>query len=168
MWRLLSIHSIITWAWIIIPSILFLHRRSLSPSSLSSSSSTEQNEDQTAVNSRRLTEELQQLEQQQLEQQQQQQQQEREDPVSVEESSNTGYKPHILFVVMDDMGSHDLGIHGSGFKTPVADALAENGLFLQNYYVHPSCSPTRMAIMTGKYGHTLGRYIAIHPDVSKV
>lgn len=54
--------------------------------------------------------------------------------------SNAGnrYRPHILYVVMDDLGSHDLGMHGSAFKTPVADDLAKNGLYLNNYYVHPS------------------------------
>jgi len=71
------------------------------------------------------------------------------------------YRPHILFVLMDDVGSGDLGMRGSGFRTPVADGLAKNGLLLDNYYVHPSCSATRMAIMTGKFGCSLGRYNAI-------
>ena len=59
--------------------------------------------------------------------------------------------PHILLVVVDDLGSHDLGIHGSGIHTPMADALATKGIYLEQYYVLPYCSPTRAALMSGKY-----------------
>ena len=52
---------------------------------------------------------------------------------------------------MDDLGAHDLGMHRTGIKTDCADWLAENGVYLENYYVLPSCSPTRSAIMTGRY-----------------
>ena len=61
------------------------------------------------------------------------------------------YKPNILFVIMDDLGSHDLGLHGTGIETPVADSLADHGIYLSNYYVLPSCSPTRSAIISGRY-----------------
>jgi arylsulfatase A-like enzyme len=59
--------------------------------------------------------------------------------------------PHILFVVVDDLGSHDLGLHGSGIFTPHSDQLALEGLYLDNYYVLPYCSPTRASILSGRY-----------------
>ena len=67
-----------------------------------------------------------------------------------EEDAST-VRPHILFVVMDDLGSHDLGMHKTGIATPCADRLAADGVYLDNYYVLPSCSPTRSALLTGRY-----------------
>ena len=60
-------------------------------------------------------------------------------------------RPHILVIVMDDLGSNDLGMHGSGIRTPTCDVLAKQGIFLDNYYVLPSCSPTRAALLSGRY-----------------
>ena len=60
-------------------------------------------------------------------------------------------KPHILFIVMDDLGSHDLGRHGSGIHTPHLDKLAQDGVYMENYYVLPYCSPTRAALLSGRY-----------------
>jgi len=62
-----------------------------------------------------------------------------------------GTKPHILMIVMDDLGSSDLGVHGSGIATPVIDKLLGEGVYLNSYYVLPSCSPTRSALMSGRY-----------------
>merc|ERR1719387_2324512 len=59
--------------------------------------------------------------------------------------------PNILFVVIDDMGSADIGLHNTGIETPNIDALARSGSYLSNHYVLPSCSPTRAAIMSGRY-----------------
>lgn len=66
-------------------------------------------------------------------------------------SSSRSFRPHILLVVVDDMGSGDLGRHGSGIHTPTMDHLAEQGVFLDNYYVLPYCSPTRAALLSGRY-----------------
>lgn len=71
------------------------------------------------------------------------------------------YRPHILFVVMDDLGSNDLGYHGSGISTPVADKLASKGVILKNFYTLPTCSTTRMALMTGRYPYRMGQYEVI-------
>lgn len=60
-------------------------------------------------------------------------------------------RPHILMIVMDDLGSHDLGLHGTGILTPNADELASTGIYLDKYYVLPSCSPTRASLFSGKY-----------------
>ncbi len=59
--------------------------------------------------------------------------------------------PHILFILADDYGWHDIGYHGSDIQTPNLDALAEAGLKLENYYVQPICTPTRSQLMTGRY-----------------
>merc|ERR1719199_1132860 len=61
-------------------------------------------------------------------------------------------KPHIVFIVADDLGYGDLGYTGkSEIKTPAFDYLAANGRVLQSYYVQPSCAPTRATIHTGRY-----------------
>lgn len=66
-------------------------------------------------------------------------------------ASISPYRPNILFVVIDDLGSHDLGIHGTSIISPTCDDLARSGVYLSDYYVLPSCSPTRSAIMSGRY-----------------
>ena len=59
--------------------------------------------------------------------------------------------PHILFVVVDDLGWSDVGFHGSKIQTPNIDKLAAEGVVLDNYYVLPICTPTRSALMSGRY-----------------
>jgi len=60
--------------------------------------------------------------------------------------------PNIVLMVLDDVGWTDVGYHGSDFPTPVIDRLATSeGVRLENYYVQQVCSPTRSALMTGRY-----------------
>lgn len=61
--------------------------------------------------------------------------------------------PNIVFILMDDMGWRDIGSAGSTFyETPHIDALAAQGTrFTKAYAASHVCSPTRSAIMTGKY-----------------
>ena len=65
------------------------------------------------------------------------------------ETSDT--KPHILFLLVDDLGWSDVGFHGSKIRTPNVDKLANEGVILDNYYVQPYCTPTRGSLMTGRY-----------------
>jgi arylsulfatase A len=66
--------------------------------------------------------------------------------------------PNVVLIVADDLGWADLGCYGSKYhKTPHLDRLAAGGLrFTQAYAAAPVCSPTRAAIMTGKYPARVG------------
>jgi arylsulfatase A-like enzyme len=71
-------------------------------------------------------------------------------------SSKGGKPPNILFILADDMGYADLSCYGAqGYRTPVLDDLAAQGpRFAQAYANAPICSPTRTALLTGRYqGH---------------
>ena len=59
--------------------------------------------------------------------------------------------PTILLVVVDDLGRTDLGYTGSQIATPTIDALRAKGCELTSYYVQRACSPSRAALMTGRY-----------------
>ena len=67
-------------------------------------------------------------------------------------------RPHIVMVVIDDMGYADLGFKGSGIRTPTIDRLVASGTRLTNYYVLPACTHTRIALMSGKYPYRAGIY----------
>ena len=60
-------------------------------------------------------------------------------------------KPNILYIVADDLGWADVGFHGSEISTPTIDQLANEGAALEQFYVQPMCTPTRAALMTGRY-----------------
>ncbi len=58
--------------------------------------------------------------------------------------------PHIVIILADDLGWNDVGYHGSEIATPNIDRIAREGVELDRFYVQPTCSPTRAALMTGK------------------
>jgi arylsulfatase A-like enzyme len=70
-------------------------------------------------------------------------------------------RPNIIFIVADDLGYADLGCYGGrdaafGPVSPVIDQLAADGLKLTEGYANsPVCSPTRFALMTGRYQYRL-------------
>ena len=59
--------------------------------------------------------------------------------------------PNVLFIVLDDLGFDDVGFRSHEIRTPHVDALAQNGLVLDQYYVQDVCSPSRSTFMTGRY-----------------
>lgn len=63
--------------------------------------------------------------------------------------------PNIVFMIADDWSYPHAGVYGDPIvRTPTFDFLAENGaLFHQAYCASPSCSPSRAAILTGRYPH---------------
>lgn len=67
-----------------------------------------------------------------------------------------GERPHIVLMLADDLAWGDVGYHGSQIATPHIDQLAKRGVRLNQFYVQPVCSPTRGALMTGRYPMRLG------------
>ena len=76
-------------------------------------------------------------------------------------------KPNIVHIVADDLGWKDVGFNGcTDIKTPNIDALAADGAKLSHFYVQPMCTPTRAALMTGRYPFRYGLQTAVIPSVS--
>jgi arylsulfatase A-like enzyme len=70
-------------------------------------------------------------------------------------------KPHIVYLMADDLGWKDVGFHGSEIKTPNLDRLAASGARLEQFHVQPVCSPTRAALMTGRYPMRYGLQVGV-------
>jgi hypothetical protein len=73
--------------------------------------------------------------------------------------SPTPPKPNILFLIADDLGWADVGWHGGKPKTPVMDKLVKEGVELDRHYVQPVCSPTRTALMSGRWTSRWGPHV---------
>ena len=67
-------------------------------------------------------------------------------------------KPNVIVIVADDLGWADISLHGAkDIATPNIDSLAKNGIRCTNGYVScPYCSPTRAALLTGRYQQKFG------------
>ena len=65
--------------------------------------------------------------------------------------------PNVLLIVTDDQGYGDLGCHGNRvLRTPHLDRLYAQSIRLTNFHVDPTCSPTRAALLTGRYSARTG------------
>lgn len=73
-----------------------------------------------------------------------------------EEAVTQAPSPNFLIVVADDMGWSDIGVLGGEIRTPTLDSLAREGTVMTQYYVAPTCSPTRSMLMTGLDNHPAG------------
>jgi arylsulfatase A len=66
--------------------------------------------------------------------------------------------PNIVFILADDLGTEVLGCYGgTTYDTPNIDALAESGLKFNHCYSAPLCSPSRVKLLTGRYGFRTGQ-----------
>ncbi len=75
-------------------------------------------------------------------------------------SSEQGAKPNIVLVLMDNLGWGELGVYGGGIlrgaPTPRLDRLAGEGFRALNFNVEAQCTPSRAALMTGRYAVRTG------------
>ncbi len=72
--------------------------------------------------------------------------------------------PNIVFFLIDDLGRTDVGFMGcKDIHTPHIDKLAQGGTILDAHYVQPVCSPTRAALLTGRYATGTGVYTVVRP-----
>ena len=68
---------------------------------------------------------------------------------------NGGKPPNILYILLDDVGFGEIGTPDldviRGYSTPNIASFAEEGMFMARMYTEPSCTPTRVAMMTGRH-----------------
>lgn len=74
-------------------------------------------------------------------------------------------RPNIVFIIADDLGWADIGYNNPHVKTPNMDRLAREGVILTHHYAMPTCTPTRVGIMTGHYP---SRYGVVGPDYGRI
>jgi arylsulfatase A-like enzyme len=73
-------------------------------------------------------------------------------------------RPHIVYILSDDQGWKDVGFHGSAIRTPTIDGLAAGGARLEQFYAQPMCTPSRAALLTGRYPHRYGLQTLVIPS----
>jgi arylsulfatase len=78
-----------------------------------------------------------------------------------------GKKPNIIMVLTDDIGWGVLGAYGGGkvvgAPTPNLDEMARDGMKFLSAYSEPSCTPTRLALLTGRQPHRTGVNVVLWP-----
>ena len=65
-------------------------------------------------------------------------------------------RPNVLLIVADDLGWSDVGWHDGFARTPNLDKLVRTGVELDRHYVQPVCTPTRTALLSGRYPGRFG------------
>jgi arylsulfatase A-like enzyme len=85
-------------------------------------------------------------------------------PADSARAADKALRPNIVFFLIDDLGRTDVGFMGcQDIHTPHIDKLALGGAILDAHYVQPVCSPTRAALMTGRYATHTGVYTIVRP-----
>ena len=87
-------------------------------------------------------------------------------PPSAAQTQRTAKRPNIVFIMTDDHAAHAISAYGSKLiQTPNIDRLAREGMKFENCFVTNSiCTPSRAAILTGKYAHQNGVPVFNHID----
>ena len=90
--------------------------------------------------------------------------------VQAQENKNVIQKPNILVILVDDLGYGDLSSYGAkDLQTPNIDSLMSAGMRFDRFYANcPVCSPTRAALLSGRYPDLVGvpGVIRTHPPDS--
>jgi arylsulfatase A-like enzyme len=80
-------------------------------------------------------------------------------------------KPNVILIMTDDQGYGEIAAHGNPIlKTPHLDQFHASSVRLTDFHVDPTCSPTRSALLTGRYStrtgvwHTINGRSMMHPD----
>src|SRR5690348_12687644 len=80
-------------------------------------------------------------------------------------SGAAGKTPNIVFILCDDLGYGDLGSYGSRIRTPNLDRMAAEGVRFTNFCsADPVCSPSRAALLTGRYPTRVGVPAVLFPQ----
>ena len=90
---------------------------------------------------------------------------------SANADANKDGRPNIILIMTDDQGYGDIAAHGNPIiQTPHTDALFRESVRLTDFHVDPTCSPTRAALLTGRYSmrtgvwHTIQGRSMLDPD----
>ena len=65
--------------------------------------------------------------------------------------------PHVIHMVIDDLGWNDVGYHNPRIKTPTINALQAGGVVLNDFYVVRYCSPSRSSFQSGRFPWHIGQ-----------
>jgi hypothetical protein len=86
----------------------------------------------------------------------------RDSHAQVPSNRPTTEKPNIVFILVDNLGYGELGVYGGGIlrgaATPRIDKFASEGTRLLNFNVEAQCTPSRSALMTGRFSIRSGTY----------
>lgn len=79
-------------------------------------------------------------------------------PLKITQKYSYTKAPHIVFVLVDDWGYNDFGLRSTdyNFTTPNINRLSNEGILLTKYETYHLCSPTRAALLTGRYSLRTG------------
>lgn len=81
-------------------------------------------------------------------------------PAATSDAGEPG-RPHVVLLVADDLGWGDVGYHGSEIRTPTLDELAARGVRLNQFYALQTCTPSRAALLTGRFPMRFGLQVGI-------
>ena len=78
-----------------------------------------------------------------------------------------GKRPNVIYILPDDIGWGELGCYGGGevrgAPTPNLDRMAQQGIQFLSFYAEPSCTPTRVTLMTGRHPVRTGLVKVLFP-----